>query len=252
MAQSYGKAGNYVKNIGKKQVYIKYIFISISIVLSYIFYKIYIIMPSTNYFLKAVKNIFGAFSIGSLLSIFMPLFDDKLDIKIKNAFNGAKGEQEIAELLETLPDEYIVFNNIFYDNKKIDHIIIGPTGVYLIETISSRGKVEIKNDNILINGYKYKFLGKMFSNVFWLKDYLGVDFVKGIVVFTNAFVPLDSEIKNITIVNKKYLVSKIINEKQYMDKETIEYLKNKILLILKNKKIDILFKKYTPWPVNVL
>ncbi|SNX54769.1 hypothetical protein [Thermoanaerobacterium sp. RBIITD] len=95
MAQSYGKAGKYVKNIGKKQVYIKYIFILISIILSYIFYEIYIIIPSVNFYLKVVKNVFGAFSIGSLLSMFIPLFDDKLDIKIKNAFNGAKGEQEV-------------------------------------------------------------------------------------------------------------------------------------------------------------
>jgi hypothetical protein len=242
MAQSYGKAGNHVKNIGKKQVYIKYIFILISIIVSYIFYKIYIIMPSTNYYLKAVKNIFGAFSIGSLLSIFIPLFDDKLDIKIKNAFNGAKGEQEVAELLETLPNEYVVFNNIFYENKKIDHIVIGPTGTYLIETISSRGKVTIGNNNILINGYQYKFLGRMFSNVFWLKNFLGVDFVKGIVVFTNAFVPLDSEIKNIMIINKKYLIGKIINEKQYMDKDTIEYLKNKVLILYKENKTNVLSK----------
>ncbi|WP_434579210.1 nuclease-related domain-containing protein [Thermoanaerobacterium thermosaccharolyticum] len=246
MAQCYGKAGKHVKNIGKRKIYIKYIFILISIIVSYIFYKICITIPSTNFYLKTVKNVFAAFSIGSLLSMFIPLFDDKLDIKIKNAFNGAKGEQEVAELLETLPNEYVVFNNIFYENKKIDHIVIGPTGTYIIETTSSRGKVEIKNDNILINGYQYKSLNKMFLNVFWLKDFLGVDFVKGIVVFTNAFVPLDSEIKNITIINKKYLISKIINEKQYMDRDTIEYLKNKILLLLKDKKIDILFKKYTP------
>lgn len=246
MAQSYGKAGKYVKNIGKRKIYLKYIFISVSIIISYIFYKIYIIMPSTSYYLKVVKNVFAAFSIGSLLSMFIPLFDDKLDIKIKNAFNGAKGEQEVAELLETLPDEYVVFNNIFYENKKIDHIVIGPTGVYLIETTSSRGKVELKNDNILINGYQYKSLNKMFLSVFWLKDFLGVDFVKGIIVFTNAFVPLDSEIKNIAIVNKKYLIGKIINEKQYMDRETIEFLKNKILLLLKEEKMDVLLKKYTP------
>lgn len=245
MAQNYGKAGNHVKNIGKRKIYIKYIFILVSVIVSYIFYKICITIPSTTFYLKTLKNVFGAFSIGSLLSMFIPLFDDKLNIKIKNAFSGAKGEQEIAELLETLPDEYVVFNNIFYDNKKIDHIVIGPTGTYLIETTSSRGKVEIKNDNVLINGYQYKSLNKMFSNVFWLKDFLGVDFVKGIVVFTNAFVPLDSEIKNITIINKKYLISKIINEKQYMDRGTIEFLKNKVLLLLKERKMDVLSKKYT-------
>ncbi|WP_434579248.1 nuclease-related domain-containing protein [Thermoanaerobacterium thermosaccharolyticum] len=245
MAQSYGKAVKHVKNLGKRKIYIKYIFILISLILSYIFYKIYIIVPSTDFYLKAVKIFFGAFSIGSLVSMFIPLFDDKLDIKIKNAFNGTKGEQEVAELLETLPDEYVVFNNIFYENKKIDHIVIGPTGVYLVETISSRGKVEIKNDNILINGYQYKFLNKMFSNIFWLKDYLGVDFIKGIIVFTNAFVPINSEIKNITIINKKYLTGKIINEKQYMDRETIEYLKNKILSFYRGSKTNILYKNDT-------
>lgn len=86
----------------------------------------------------------------------------------------------------------------------------------------------------------------MLSKIFWLKDFLGVNFVKGIIVFTNAFVPLDSEIKNIMIINKKYLISKITSEKQYMDKDTIEYLKDKILLLLKKRKMDVLLKKYTP------
>ncbi|WP_231968738.1 hypothetical protein [Thermoanaerobacterium sp. RBIITD] len=66
--------------------------------------------------------------------------------------------------------------------------------------------------------------------------------MKGIVVFTNAFVPMDSEIKNIMIINKKYLISKITNEKQYMDSDTIEYLKNKILLLYREDKTDVLSK----------
>lgn len=64
-------------------------------------------------------------------------------------FLGAKGELRVIKELEKLPDNYIVindykkrFSNAIYRKKKgdyiktiqVDHIVIGPTGIFVIET----------------------------------------------------------------------------------------------------------------------
>ena len=67
----------------------------------------------------------------------------------KSYFLGAKGEREVIEKLRELPDSYIVINNFkkrfnkaIHRKKKgdwiksiqIDHIVVGPTGLFVIET----------------------------------------------------------------------------------------------------------------------
>ncbi|MDP2750623.1 MAG: NERD domain-containing protein [Nanoarchaeota archaeon] len=58
---------------------------------------------------------------------------------------GNIGEEKVASVLADLPKEFYVWNDIalkptdFYAN--IDHLVIGPNGVFLIETKSFAGKV---------------------------------------------------------------------------------------------------------------
>jgi hypothetical protein len=68
-------------------------------------------------------------------------------IKNSNEYKGAVGEMEVVKNLKNLPDSYFCFNNVFLEldryisfNKsklksaQIDHLVVGPTGVYVIET----------------------------------------------------------------------------------------------------------------------
>lgn len=69
--------------------------------------------------------------------------------KIKNSpeYHGAIGELAAIKNLDDLPDDYFLLNDVFlelseyirFDNSylksaQIDHVVIGPTGVYVIET----------------------------------------------------------------------------------------------------------------------
>ena len=64
-------------------------------------------------------------------------------------FSGAQGEEQVARQLSKLPDDYTVIHNYhlefprpLYDRRnddriysvQIDHLVIGPTGLYVIET----------------------------------------------------------------------------------------------------------------------
>src|ERR1700742_1116956 len=53
---------------------------------------------------------------------------------------GGQGEGLIAWLLEDLYDEWHIFNGVqLYGKGDIDHVIVGPGGVFVIETKSQRG-----------------------------------------------------------------------------------------------------------------
>ena len=70
---------------------------------------------------------------------------------------GAEGERATARDLAGLGDAGFV---ILHDRRvpgyggNIDHVAIGPTGVWAIETKSLRGKVEIDGDDLKVGGYR--------------------------------------------------------------------------------------------------
>jgi hypothetical protein len=70
---------------------------------------------------------------------------------------GAEGERKTARHLEGLGDAGFV---VFHDRRvpgyggNLDHVAIGPTGVWAIETKSWTGKVEIDGDALMVRGYR--------------------------------------------------------------------------------------------------
>jgi len=68
------------------------------------------------------------------------------------ATDGAAGEFATAVLLGRLPPEFTVFNDIPMSGFNIDHVVVGPTGVWLIETKSHPGVVEVSAEGVSVNG----------------------------------------------------------------------------------------------------
>ncbi len=66
---------------------------------------------------------------------------------------GAVGEALVGYLLEGLPDEYVVLNDLTTPFGNIDHVVVGPTGVFAIDTKNWRGTVGANVDGeLLLNG----------------------------------------------------------------------------------------------------
>lgn len=77
---------------------------------------------------------------------------------------GADGEEHVMGLLSQLPDEYHVINDVnlhfqkaihwrerdeYIKNCQIDHIVVGPTGIILVETKNWKSSdIELKSDNL--------------------------------------------------------------------------------------------------------
>lgn len=81
--------------------------------------------------------------------------------KLKTLRMARDGERSVGQFLEGLRENgYRVLHDIVGDNFNIDHLLIGPKGIFTIETKTmskpGRGKPEIDYDGtqILVNGFK--------------------------------------------------------------------------------------------------
>jgi hypothetical protein len=160
----------------------------------------------------------GIFILLVLLRVLPDIIDRQIGQKLKEekrAIRGAKAEEKIGGLLEGLSEDYYVLNDIESPYGNIDHIVIGKNqGVFLIETKSHHGKVEVADDVLLVNGKppEKDFIAQTLKNVYWLRDEISQvtgtkPWITPVLVFTNAFVIPTKPIKGIVIVNKKFLLN---------------------------------------------
>lgn len=69
---------------------------------------------------------------------------------------GAVGERIVAELLARLPSEWFVLHDIHWpgrDKANIDHLVIGPTGIFVLDAKNWSGTVTISRGTLRQNGY---------------------------------------------------------------------------------------------------
>ena len=59
-------------------------------------------------------------------------------------FVGARGEERVSGILKELPDRYHVFNDFEAGGVHVDHVVVGPAGVFAVETKYWRGRVTVE------------------------------------------------------------------------------------------------------------
>ncbi|WP_350343466.1 nuclease-related domain-containing protein [Proteinivorax tanatarense] len=122
--------------------------------------------------------------------------------------HGIKGEKVVLKKLKKLSDDYIVYNDITIKNKgeqaQIDHLVIGPKGVFCIETKNMKGDISGREtDHNWVQKktgkrggiYHQKFYNPCKQNgrhVYKLKGYLNSNnlshvWVQSVVVFTKGW-----------------------------------------------------------------
>jgi hypothetical protein len=145
----------------------------------------------------------GALLVGPLMLLIAWLIakwaSDKIDAIDRERMSwrkGAIGEALVVSTLAELPDEFVVINDISKRFGNIDHVVIGPTGVYVVDAKNWKGTVKADGQGeLLLNGQplnkppiKVMLKGVMdFQSK--LKALTETDyFVRGIIVFPNAYV----------------------------------------------------------------
>ena len=54
--------------------------------------------------------------------------------------------------MANLPESYHVFNDFVAGGTHVDHVVVGPAGVFAVETKYWRGKVTVEDGHILLDG----------------------------------------------------------------------------------------------------
>jgi hypothetical protein len=182
------------------------------------------------YLMPNIKGLAGLVVIVIIMKIIMNMTDRELksyERLERRASKGAKGEEKVGDILKQLPDDYAVFHDIESPHGNIDHVVLNKkNNVFLLETKSHHGEVLHNGKNLLIN-FKLPekdFIGQILKNTFWLRDEISKEiganvFIKPILVFTNAFVKIPDPVKNVSIINKKYLVETLTGFSGYSNKE---------------------------------
>jgi hypothetical protein len=106
-------------------------------------------------FLALLTTLNFIYLILTLAGVLLSVYGNKLINKSQEEGyswqKGNKGEIIVADYLDTLPEDYFIFNDVKLPGKggNIDHVVIGPTGIYVIETKNYSGKYRIKGNQWL-------------------------------------------------------------------------------------------------------
>lgn len=75
---------------------------------------------------------------------------------------GKSGEAAVSEALKSLPNDYVLLNDLMLPDGRgnVDHLVIGPNGLFVIETKNYSGYVKCWADDWYVNGRKISSLSK--------------------------------------------------------------------------------------------
>jgi len=199
MARVLGKPGRYVENesVHKSQQFVLYCLIVACVCAV-------IVGFSLARMFNAIRVPFW-FSIPfSLLTLGVIIFCYRMLDKTTDALErerihfrqGAVGEALVGYILEGLPDDFVVLNDLKTEFGNIDHCVVGPTGVFCIDTKNWRGVVEVDGKGgLLLNGKSTTKddVGRLVSTCAETKKKIKTlcghePFIRAVLVFTSAHV----------------------------------------------------------------
>jgi uncharacterized membrane protein len=148
--------------------------------------------------------------------------------RARDAERGARAEEKVEERLAALPEGYASFHDLAFPGFNVDHVVVGPAGVFVVETKSHAGKVTSEGDRLLLNGRppEKDFVNQTWSQTYHIRDLLkgrlGKEVqVKPVLCFSRAFVQVRGTVKGVAVVNGGYLNTFIGKQKPVLGAEDV-------------------------------
>lgn len=156
MAKVLGESGRYVTEAAVKQRLRTLLIVCINIALLGVIEGLtlssYISLASLPWWINPLLT------IGALVGI-IALWRwgnkriDELERRRAALQRGATGENLVAEKLASFPDDFCVINDLTTPFGNLDHVVVGPTGVYVLDAKNWRGVVAPDGKGeLLLNG----------------------------------------------------------------------------------------------------
>jgi hypothetical protein len=90
-----------------------------------------------------------------LLAVALAVFTGWSARRLRSFLKGAEGEETVARILSFLPANHTVLNDLQLDpgGPSFDHIVVSPSGIFVIETKNWTGTITFQNGQVLCNGH---------------------------------------------------------------------------------------------------
>lgn len=140
---------------------------------------------------------------------------------------GEQAEQNVAAALRELPRDYHVFHDLTFKGFNVDHVVVGPNGIFLIESKSQQGKITTDGTVLKRNGMPFfqDCIRQCWRQTYNLRDHLHNNgaagaFIIPVICFDRANVELDAPVKGIMVVNIGYLIRFILRQERKVNEHT--------------------------------
>lgn len=156
--------------------------------------------------------------------------------RAKNIHQGLEGERFVGQCLESLRSSgYKVFHDIAEDGFNIDHVLVGPTGVYAIETktiskpVGREAEVVYDAQRILVDGRTPDRdpLKQACANADRIRDILRERtgqkaFVRPVVLYPGWYIRKKCRSPQVWVVNEQYLAAWLDHESESLSSRDVE------------------------------
>ncbi len=134
---------------------------------------------------------------------------------------GARGEERVGRILAPLRSQgwAIISDLQFNDVGNIDHLAIGPQGVFVIDTKNVRGLVSVGSAGIAVDGWPKEYVDQVREQAFEVRDRLMQAttreslWVQGILAFVDASMEVRGFPPDVLVVRAENLVSALQNSR---------------------------------------
>jgi hypothetical protein len=142
--------------------------------------------------------------------------------RLKRIRKGRLGERLVTDLLKQLPDGYYLVNDVTVAGSggNIDHVVVGPCGVVVIETKRWSGKIRCEGDDWYVNGWPRRSVSRQVNRSAaalrqWLAGrhpeiYSASAFLQSVAVFTHPLCHLEIDHARTTVVRYSELLQVLL------------------------------------------
>lgn len=202
---------------------------------------IYIKWPFYNYlhyFWSFWMWLFGLLILGSLL--------ERFAMEINNRVRGRDAEEDVQEELEDMPNDFVILSNLNIENRgDIDKIVVGPTGIWVVEVKSHAGYIVYDGNELTRDGEQLEknFLSQVWAETFAVENILKQNLkrkfkIQPVLVFSDpdAVIRFGSKkINGVYVVGYNWLNKLIKNTViEHLNYKTIDLVKGTLGLYSKN------------------
>ncbi len=170
---------------------------------------------------------------------------DKLEKPRINFRKGAIGEALVGYILADFPDSFRIIPGVETTFGDIDHVVVGPTGVYAIDTKNWRGIVTADDEGeLLLNGRPTKkpairnLTRSIMTTKKKIKARLALDpYVRGVLAFPSARVEAKwGTTGSVHCITDEQLSDYIVEKKKRLTKKEIDVISQAFLVVARKDK----------------